>query len=99
MVLETCTALVASNSNFWYTDNSERKLHPYSRFQELPKYSSWTISSGSSQDDQLCIYWKWFLSKYTGKVAGLYHMEEETIPWKRFTREEAKLDLQKLYGT
>ena len=99
MVLETCTALVASNSNFWYRDNSEWKLHPYSRFQELPKYSSWTISPGNSEDDKLCIYWKWFLGEYTGKVAGLYHMKEETIPWKRVTREEAKLDLQKLYGT
>ena len=99
MVLETCTALVASYTSFRYKDNGQWKSHPYSRFQEVPKYSFWTISSGSSQDDKLCIYWKWFLGEYTGDVAQLYNMKEENIPWKRFTLEEAKLDIKKLYGT
>ena len=95
MVLETCNALVASDLHFRYYVDGEMKRHPYSRYQEVTKYSSWTISPDSSLETAL--YWKWFLATYTAEVAGLYNMKEADIPWKSFTKEEAKEDLKQLY--
>ena len=96
MILETCNALVASDKTFRHGVEGDWKLHPYSRFQEVPKYSSWTISADSSLN--VSLYWKWFLGNYAKDVAGLYNMQEENIPWKPFTVEEAKQGLKKQYG-
>ena len=90
MVVETCNILVASGEKFYYDVDGERKCHSYSRFQELQKFSSWTITPDSSLEASL--YWKWFLAKYTSKVAQRYQMKEAEIPdpRKSFTLEQAK---------
>ena len=95
MILETCNAIVASDGDFYYYKDGERKRHPRKKYGEV--YPSWTISPDGSLE--AASYWKWFLAKYTTDVAKYFNMEPTEIPasWRSLTREKVKEDLKGLY--
>ena len=61
-------------------------------------YPNWTITPDSSR--QASSYWKWFVAKYSAKIAQHFNAKETEIPdgWMSLTWEEVKEDLKTSYN-
>ena len=98
MGLETCNALVGSNtSSFYYYDQKDgsKKEEFYKEYQRV--HRDWSITGDSSLEAAL--YWKWFLVNYTGDICRKFRMEEVDLPaaWKTVTLEKVKEDIKARY--
>ena len=96
MVLETCNACVASETQFRYKEKDDTwQWKPYPKYQDV--HPTWTISPDGSLE--AASYWKWFVAKYTVAVAELYKKKTNEIPdaWKTLTSDQVKEDIKKLY--
>ena len=95
MVVDVCSSGVASDATFQNCD-TDWKPHPYKEYQKY--YPNWTITPDSSR--QASSYWKWFVAKYSAKIAQHFNAKETEIPdgWMSLTWEEVKEDLKTSYN-
>ena len=95
MVLDLCSSGVASDATFKNAD-TDYKPHPYKGYQKY--YPKWTITPDTSL--QVSSYWKWFVARYSAKIAKHFDMQETEIPdtWKSLTWEEVKVNLKTSYN-
>ena len=91
--LDLCNYNVGSTTNF---TNKDATCHPFSEYQKI--YPRWSIPVDLTASAST--YWKWFVGHYHAEIAKHYSAKTTSIPraWTVLKWEDAKKELQKLYG-
>ncbi|KAM8844428.1 interferon-induced very large GTPase 1-like isoform 2-T2 [Spinachia spinachia] len=90
LVIDFCTTLVASNSVFYTSHDSEVHI-PYKEYHKGgEKYASWKITP----DESKLTYWKWFVCRFQKQLEDHYQLKFQgsgEIPseWRNYRKQEA----------
>ena len=75
MVTEFCPFLISSDQIF-RDDKTNGEFHPYKKYEEI--HPEWSIPPDPSAES--CLYWKWFVAKYSEELAETYDAKPADVP-------------------
>ena len=75
MATQFCPFLVASDRSF-QNSKTNGKFHPYKKYEDI--YPEWSIPPDPSAES--CLYWKWFVAKYSEELAETYDAKPADVP-------------------
>ena len=96
MTLDLCNVMVGTPQLNFRDRNTNRKLVPYQKYQEI--YPNWSIpidfTTGASS------YWKWFVGQYAQEIADYFGAKAPIVPqtWKELKWNNVKRELRDRYN-
>ena len=92
MLTDVCQAVICTDSKFKI---SSGEYHPYKDYRAI--HTKWKISADPSSEASL--YWKWFVGKYSDRIADHYKAKPPDIPeeWLDIKWPDIERNLKVLY--
>ena len=97
MVIETCTELVGTDTQFSCSESNDKYVN-YTEYRTI--FPRWYIPH---EQNQVAPYWKWFIIKYKKEIAELFNYKVElpsatAADWGSVRVENAGADIKKRYN-